>query len=78
MLLNTIAKTPNRCAGQPYITLEAYEADLDDEISFPKDVIVEAIHKHLDGWWIIRCEWSNIFWYCFFAVITAANICGVV
>ena len=41
-------------SGETYITLEAYEADLPDEISFPKDVIVEAIHKLLDGWWIIR------------------------
>ena len=56
LVIEHYRKITNRCAGQPYITLEAYEADLDDEISFPKDVIVEAIHKHLDGWWIIRCE----------------------
>ena len=42
--------------GENYITLKAYDAELDDEISFPENVIVTVIHKHLDGWWVVSLE----------------------
>ncbi|XP_078599964.1 uncharacterized protein LOC144875075 isoform X8 [Branchiostoma floridae x Branchiostoma japonicum] len=40
--------------GEEFLTTEQYEAQIDDEISFDKGVIVHVIHKLLDGWWIVR------------------------
>ncbi len=37
-----------------HITLNAYEAKHDDEISFEKGVLVEVFEKGFDGWWKIR------------------------
>eukprot|EP00058_Branchiostoma_floridae_P022392 XP_002607882.1 hypothetical protein BRAFLDRAFT_213611 [Branchiostoma floridae] len=39
---------------EEFLTTEQYEAQIDDEISFDKGVIVHVIHKLLDGWWIVR------------------------
>lgn len=40
--------------GEPYITIEAYTALLEDEISLEQGETIEVIHKLLDGWWVIR------------------------
>ena len=37
-----------------HITLNAYTAHHDDEISFEKGVLVEVFEKGFDGWWKIR------------------------
>ncbi|XP_059979135.1 neutrophil cytosol factor 1 isoform X1 [Lagenorhynchus albirostris] len=42
--------------GEPYITIEAYTALLEDEISLEQGETIEVIHKLLDGWWVIRKE----------------------
>lgn len=39
---------------QSYITVEAYKAQLEDELSFSKDTTVEVIKKSVTGWWTIR------------------------
>ncbi|XP_059979137.1 neutrophil cytosol factor 1 isoform X3 [Lagenorhynchus albirostris] len=43
-------------SGEPYITIEAYTALLEDEISLEQGETIEVIHKLLDGWWVIRKE----------------------
>uniref|UniRef100_A0A452DHY1 Neutrophil cytosolic factor 1 n=1 Tax=Bos taurus TaxID=9913 RepID=A0A452DHY1_BOVIN len=43
-------------AGEPYITIKAYTAVLEDEISLEEGEAIEVIHKLLDGWWVIRKE----------------------
>ena len=37
-----------------HITLNAYTAQHDDEMSFEKGVLVEVFEKGFDGWWKIR------------------------
>ncbi|XP_059979138.1 neutrophil cytosol factor 1 isoform X4 [Lagenorhynchus albirostris] len=46
----------SNAAGEPYITIEAYTALLEDEISLEQGETIEVIHKLLDGWWVIRKE----------------------
>ena len=41
-------------AGEPFITIEAHTAEADDELSFETGVIIDVLHKHLDGWWVGR------------------------
>ena len=36
------------------MTVDAYTADEDDELSFPKGETVDVLQKSLDGWWLIR------------------------
>ncbi|KAM8835193.1 neutrophil cytosol factor 1 [Synchiropus picturatus] len=40
--------------GEPHVTTQAYEAQLEDEISLGRDETIEVIHKLLDGWWVVR------------------------
>ena len=39
---------------QSYITKAEYTAQLEDEVSFPKHVMVDVIEKSTTGWWTIR------------------------
>ncbi|XP_023511273.1 neutrophil cytosol factor 1 [Equus przewalskii] len=41
-------------AGEPYVTIKAYIAALEDEVSLEEGETIEVIHKLLDGWWVIR------------------------
>lgn len=41
-------------AGELYITIKAYKAEQDDEISLEIGESIEVIHKLLDGWWVVR------------------------
>jgi len=41
---------------ETYITMAAYEAELEDEISFEMGKIVEVVQKNLDGWWLVKIE----------------------
>ncbi|XP_058424921.1 neutrophil cytosol factor 1 [Diceros bicornis minor] len=41
-------------AGEPYVTIKAYTAALEDEVSLEEGEAIEVIHKLLDGWWVIR------------------------
>ena len=40
--------------GQKYMAKDSYTAQLDDEISFPKNAAVEVIEKSITGWWRVR------------------------
>lgn len=40
--------------GNQFITSTAHKAELDDEVSFEKGVIVTVLRKNFDGWWLIR------------------------
>ncbi|KAB0395910.1 hypothetical protein E2I00_000329 [Balaenoptera physalus] len=40
-------------AGEPYVTIKAYTALLEDEMSLEQGETIEVIHKLLDGWWVI-------------------------
>ena len=37
-------------------SIDSYEAEEADEISFPKGVIVDVIQKRLNGWWFVKYE----------------------
>ncbi|XP_004380828.1 neutrophil cytosol factor 1 isoform X1 [Trichechus manatus latirostris] len=43
-------------AGEPYVTIKAYTAVEEDEVSLGEGETIEVIHKLLDGWWVIRKE----------------------
>lgn len=46
---------PPHCGpGEPYITIKAYTALLEDEVSLQEGEAIEVIHKLLDGWWVVR------------------------
>lgn len=36
--------------------MDDYEAEEEDEISFPKGAIVDVLQKRLDGWWFVKHE----------------------
>ena len=40
--------------GARYISVSAYQASRDDEVSFVKGAIVKLIKKYADGWWLVR------------------------
>lgn len=40
--------------GARYISMSAYQASRDDELSFVRGAIVRLIKKHVDGWWLVR------------------------
>lgn len=40
--------------GELYITIKAYKAEQEDEITLELGESIEVIHKLLDGWWVIR------------------------
>ncbi|KAI5764094.1 NCF1 [Gulo gulo luscus] len=40
--------------GEPYVTIKAYTAEMEDEVSLQEGEAIEVIHKLLDGWWVIR------------------------
>ncbi|XP_070773212.1 neutrophil cytosol factor 1 [Enoplosus armatus] len=40
--------------GELHITIKAYKAEQEDEISLELGETIEVIHKLLDGWWVIR------------------------
>lgn len=43
-------------AGELHVTIKAYKAEQEDEISLELGETVEVIHKLLDGWWVIRYD----------------------
>ncbi|KAF3705563.1 Neutrophil cytosolic factor 1 [Channa argus] len=40
--------------GELYVTINAYKAEQEDEISLDMGETAEVIHKLLDGWWVVR------------------------
>ena len=36
--------------------MDDYEADEDDEISFPEGAVVDVMQKRLSGWWLVKYE----------------------
>ncbi|XP_012405639.1 neutrophil cytosol factor 1 [Sarcophilus harrisii] len=40
--------------GEPYVTIKAYTAVEEDEMTLEEGEAIEVIHKLLDGWWVIR------------------------
>lgn len=43
-------------AGELYVTINAYKAEQEDEISLDMGETIEVIHKLLDGWWVVRYD----------------------
>ncbi len=41
---------------EKYYSVDDYEAEEEDEISFPKGAIVDVLQKRLDGWWFVKHE----------------------
>ncbi|XP_007938738.1 neutrophil cytosol factor 1 [Orycteropus afer afer] len=41
-------------AGEPYVTIKAYTAMEEDEVSLGEGETIDVIHKLLDGWWVVR------------------------
>lgn len=37
-----------------YITMAAYEPQLEDEVGFEMGKIVKVVQKNLDGWWFVK------------------------
>uniref|UniRef100_A0A7N6A119 Neutrophil cytosolic factor 1 n=1 Tax=Anabas testudineus TaxID=64144 RepID=A0A7N6A119_ANATE len=50
-LVEIVEKSQN---GELYITINAYKAEQEDEISLDMGETTEVIHKLLDGWWVAR------------------------
>nr|XP_046266397.1 neutrophil cytosol factor 1 [Scatophagus argus] len=42
--------------GELHVTIKAYKAEQEDEISLELGETIEVIHKLLDGWWVVRKE----------------------
>uniref|UniRef100_A0A8C4IEI8 Neutrophil cytosolic factor 1 n=2 Tax=Dicentrarchus labrax TaxID=13489 RepID=A0A8C4IEI8_DICLA len=40
--------------GELHVTVRAYKAEQEDEISLEVGETIEVIHKLLDGWWVVR------------------------
>lgn len=40
--------------GARYISMSAYQASRDDEISFVSGAVVKLVKKYADGWWLVR------------------------
>ncbi|XP_010778320.1 neutrophil cytosol factor 1 [Notothenia coriiceps] len=40
--------------GEMHVSIRAYKAELEDEISLESGETVAVIHKLLDGWWVVR------------------------
>ncbi|CAN9501034.1 unnamed protein product [Ophioblennius macclurei] len=40
--------------GELHVTVQAYKAEHEDEITLELGETVEVIHKLLDGWWVVR------------------------
>lgn len=56
------ASLTERCvpAGELHVTIKAYKAEQEDEISLELSETIEVIHKLLDGWWVVRYERFNL------------------
>ena len=39
---------------EKFVTIQEYQAQNRDEISFEKGVVVEVVQKNLEGWWVVR------------------------
>ena len=50
---------PHTAVGARYISISAYQASRDDEISFVSGAIVKLIKKYADGWWLVRYACSH-------------------
>ena len=40
--------------GSKYITMTAFNAQIETDISFPECVVVDVVNRSLTGWWKIR------------------------
>lgn len=49
-----VLTVPCATTGEVHITIKAYKADQEDEISLELGETIEVIHKLLDGWWVVR------------------------
>ena len=41
---------------EKYHAVDDYEAEEEDEISFPEGAVVDVLQKRLDGWWLVQYE----------------------
>ena len=44
--------------GTRYISISAYQASRDDELSFVRGAVVKVLKKYVDGWWLVRSVWE--------------------
>lgn len=60
--LSFCASLTERCvpAGELHVTIKAYKAEQEDEISLELGETIEVIHKLLDGWWVVRYKRFSI------------------
>lgn len=42
--------------GELHVSIKAYKAEQEDEISLELGETIEVIHKLLDGWWVVRYD----------------------
>lgn len=47
--------------GTRYISISAYQASRDDELSFVRGAVVKVLKKFVDGWWLVRSVRITIF-----------------
>ena len=50
----TSLTAPSVQSGEVYVTIKAYAAVEEDEVSLSEGDAIEVIHKLLDGWWVVR------------------------
>lgn len=41
---------------EKYYTVDDYQAEEEDEISFKRGLTVEVLQKSLDGWWVVKVD----------------------
>ena len=41
---------------EKYYTVDNYQAEEEDEISFQKGITLDVLQKSLDGWWVVKID----------------------
>lgn len=39
-----------------YYTVDNYQAEEEDEVSFKRGITVDVLQKSLDGWWVVKID----------------------
>ena len=42
--------------AEKYYSVDDYEAEEEDEVSFKRGVKMDVLQKSLDGWWVVKIE----------------------
>ena len=54
MINNAFHVFLNVIAEEKFVVIESYRACMADEINLDKGVIVDALERNLDGWWLVK------------------------